>query len=287
MKMELEEIAVQTLVDLGLTVLQAKAYLALCKLEESTARVIAKTAKIASQDVYRIITELEEKGLLERIVDSPNKYKATPLEESLAILLQQRTEKTTQLLKAKTKILKALRNKKLVASTNDKHEEAEFVILSSSPLNPAKVYDDVEESIDCISNVDRLVYLHLTLSEALAKAVTRGVKVRLITEKPANNKLFIETLRPFPNEIGFEARYINNTPLCSAAIFDHKRIAVDLNPIREPSKSNRLLTNHQAFIRVFQEYFEDKWSKARRYEISKNELQATNCLKRRPRMMEQ
>ena len=61
--MLVQEETVQTLVNLGLTVLQAKVYLSLAKSGVSTGRATAKAAKVASQDVYRVLIELQEKGI--------------------------------------------------------------------------------------------------------------------------------------------------------------------------------------------------------------------------------
>ena len=98
--MLLQEETVQTLVNLELTVLQAKVYLALVKLGTSTGRTTAKAAKVASQDVYRVLTELQEKGLVEKIIAKPNKYRPIPLKDGLSMLLQRRNKQTAELKKA-------------------------------------------------------------------------------------------------------------------------------------------------------------------------------------------
>ncbi|MCW4019121.1 MAG: hypothetical protein NWF00_10680 [Candidatus Bathyarchaeota archaeon] len=87
--MKTEE-AIQTLVNLGLTVLQAKVYLALVTVGTTTGRITAKAANVASQDVYRVLTELQEKGLAEKIIAKPNKYKPTPVQNGISALLKQK-----------------------------------------------------------------------------------------------------------------------------------------------------------------------------------------------------
>ena len=54
------------LMDLGLTLLQAKAYLALSQLGKATVKTISKTANVARQDVYRVMLALEKLGLAEK-----------------------------------------------------------------------------------------------------------------------------------------------------------------------------------------------------------------------------
>jgi sugar-specific transcriptional regulator TrmB len=70
--------------------LQAKVYIALAKLGTLTGRVTAKEAKVASQDVYRVLAELEEKNLVEKIIVTPNKYRPVPVQDVLSILLKQK-----------------------------------------------------------------------------------------------------------------------------------------------------------------------------------------------------
>ncbi len=55
------------LLGLGLTVNQAKVYLAILKLEKSSVSQIAKLSKVRREDVYRILPSLEILGLIERL----------------------------------------------------------------------------------------------------------------------------------------------------------------------------------------------------------------------------
>ena len=59
---------INTLIRLGLTLRQAKTYLALLQTGISTTRTIALTSKIPRPDIYRIMSELEELGLREKII---------------------------------------------------------------------------------------------------------------------------------------------------------------------------------------------------------------------------
>src|SRR5665647_2316714 len=70
-----EEIGV--LESLGLSSIQAKAYLALTRLGRAKAGEIGKNAGVARQDVYRVLDKLQESGLIEKIVCSPTEYVPT------------------------------------------------------------------------------------------------------------------------------------------------------------------------------------------------------------------
>jgi sugar-specific transcriptional regulator TrmB len=99
---------VETLVNLGLTVLQARVYIALSRLGTQTGRATAKAARVAPQDVYRVLSELQEKGLIEKIISKPNQYRSAPVIQGLSMLLHDRNQQTYRLKKAVSKICKNL-----------------------------------------------------------------------------------------------------------------------------------------------------------------------------------
>jgi sugar-specific transcriptional regulator TrmB len=57
-----EEEFVQILTRLGLTISQAKVYLALLELKKATGKITAKHSEVARQEAYRVLGELQEKG---------------------------------------------------------------------------------------------------------------------------------------------------------------------------------------------------------------------------------
>jgi sugar-specific transcriptional regulator TrmB len=59
------------LLGLGLTLNQAKIYLAILKLEKTTVSEVAKFSKVRREDVYRILPSLEKMGLVERLLGKP------------------------------------------------------------------------------------------------------------------------------------------------------------------------------------------------------------------------
>ena len=85
--MSVERIA-EGLTDFGLTYNQAKVYGALLNLQVSTVGQLAKVSNVRREDVYRILPTLERLGLVERILDTPVKLRALPLEKALSTLIE-------------------------------------------------------------------------------------------------------------------------------------------------------------------------------------------------------
>ena len=75
------------LLGLGLTLNQAKVYLAILKLEKGTVNQITKYSKVRREDVYRILPYLEQMGLIEKLMGKPAVIKATPISDALSFLL--------------------------------------------------------------------------------------------------------------------------------------------------------------------------------------------------------
>jgi sugar-specific transcriptional regulator TrmB len=82
------------LTDLGLTYCQAKIYFALIQCEEATAKGLSDITKIAVHDIYRIVSKLEELGLVEKGLGRPKIYRAVPPDIGVNYLIQENVSKT-------------------------------------------------------------------------------------------------------------------------------------------------------------------------------------------------
>jgi len=70
---------VRILTDLGLTGRQARVYLALLKTGGGKAKAVADVSLVNRQEIYRIIDDLQQLGLVQRKVTTPTTFTATPL----------------------------------------------------------------------------------------------------------------------------------------------------------------------------------------------------------------
>jgi CheY-like chemotaxis protein/predicted transcriptional regulator len=100
----------EQLPEYGLTEVQAKVYYHLLTLGQTSSTKVAKELGVHRSEVYRVLRELAEKGLVTEHKDKrPTLFTPTPPEEALAILLQQQA-KTLQRLKEGTPRLVAWLN---------------------------------------------------------------------------------------------------------------------------------------------------------------------------------
>lgn len=82
---------------LGLTINQAKVYLALVRSGVSNAKTISNVTKIARHDIYRVTRTLEELGFVERTITVPTKFTAIPIREGFSMLQKRRNKVTSEL----------------------------------------------------------------------------------------------------------------------------------------------------------------------------------------------
>jgi sugar-specific transcriptional regulator TrmB len=77
------------LLGLGLSLNQARVYLAILKLEKTTVGQVAKASKVRREDVYRILPTLEKLGLVERLLGKPTEVRATFISDALTLLVKE------------------------------------------------------------------------------------------------------------------------------------------------------------------------------------------------------
>jgi len=74
------------LLGLGLSLNQARVYLAILKLERTAVGKITKFSKVRREEVYRTLPALEKMGLVERLLGNPTEVRATPISDALTFL---------------------------------------------------------------------------------------------------------------------------------------------------------------------------------------------------------
>ena len=86
----------ELLLGLGLTLNQAKIYLAILRLEKTTVGQVANFSKVRREDVYRILPSLEKMGLVERLLGKPTEIRATRVSDALSLLVAEEKDKSDE-----------------------------------------------------------------------------------------------------------------------------------------------------------------------------------------------
>jgi sugar-specific transcriptional regulator TrmB len=257
----LQEECINSLMDLGLTLVQAKIYLALSKLDNETIKTISKNSNLARQDIYRIMPSLERLGLVEKIIDKPTKYKATPIKIGFSTLLQQRIIQDAEVQKKTNELLKILQEDKIKKESTS--EDPQFIITSEISLLFKKLMKSTQDSKISIDSLGNWASFEGVVSggfKDFKKALERGVKIRSITEKPADEKTLNRYVKKLRKNPLYELRFIPTPAPSTMVIIDKKELNIGISNNSVCS----LWSNNPAIVGLAINYFEDIWHRARK-----------------------
>lgn len=254
---------IEVLVELGLTHLQAKAYLALAQLKSATAREIHAYSNIARQDVYRVLSELEEKDLIEKVISKPIRFRPVPPNDTISILLQRRNEECRQLQKKATQALKKIENTNLDPSFLD--ISSQFILLSESETNVRTHTNKLEEAVNkaktsimSLTPFQSFMRIKYEAENVWKEATKRGVKLRFIIDGASEidrNKLNLDPV--LTNTDDFRIIWTNTPSIASLLLIDDKAAFFRVRPdLRSPV----LLSTNPSFVAMIKDYFEAKWN---------------------------
>lgn len=253
---------VQILTNLGLTLLQAKIYLALSKVGKATIKTTAKASNIARQDVYRIVPALQELGLAEKIVDAPTMYKATPLKEGISILLQNKTREYTELQQQTIELLNNFHESN--GKTQVEDEGQQFSVISSETLlfkRLAEKDNAVQSSIDVAGKWEGIRFMVFHRSQDFQKSMNRGIRIRVITEKHESDKPTEEQIQTLALNPLFAIRYLSAPIPVKTVIHDRTEVNMCI-AIPSVDDTPSLWSNNPQFVKIMVAYFEELWNKA-------------------------
>jgi sugar-specific transcriptional regulator TrmB len=256
----IQEEDAQTLTRLGLTSSQAKVYLALLKLEKATGKTLSKRSKVARQEAYRILAELQEKGLVEKIIAMPTEFKPIPLEDCLHILIERKKNEVSETQEKATKLLKTFKGKN--SKNTLQEEESQFILVPEKGAylqKIRKVFENSQTSIDGITTLKRFRSIMPIFGEDIKKALKRGVKMRIITEKPEDENSLPEIAKALKQNPLFRVRYILTPLLALLSIIDKKEVTIVTSARAGLDESTTLWSNNPSLVAVSRDYFEIAW----------------------------
>jgi sugar-specific transcriptional regulator TrmB len=249
---------VQTLMEFGLTRCQAKVLLTLTRLgEDSRAQAISKFSNVARQDVYRILNELHQLGLVERVIAQPNRFRAIPLREAASILLRRKMKACAEL---NAKVKEFAENNLEKAAFSQKGDR--FALITDKEAIKFKTKEVIENSqaeILYVSPYNELTQWLLSLNESYVGSMKRGVKIKCATDAPRdhdNNSLIMKDYIENPQ---FDLRIVQSMPKAKFGIYDRKEIIMALFMDYEIGGSPALQSDNESFVAIAAEYFETIW----------------------------
>ncbi len=258
----------RALQDLGLTLSQAKVYMTLVTIGNLTARQTSTFAKVARQDIYRILSELHNRGLVEKIVSIPTKFTAVPIEEAVSILMDRKMKETAELQKRTKELLQHFASK---VKSSIIEENQQFVLIPEKERLITRIKMAIKtanERIDLTSSAKVLPNIFFVLAENFKEAIAKGVEIRCIVHKPEDTGSWSETVQILAENPLFKLKILYNSPDTRCGIFDYKEVFIATYPSRGAFQSPALWSNNPSLIIAFQDHFEKMWLEAKEIKLS-------------------
>ena len=249
----------QVLIDLGLTSVQARLYLALVESDPSKITAISKISKVARPEIYRNLSKLQKLGLVERIIETPLRYRATPINEGISLLLNTKTQQYEKV-RAETKIL--LSTVKKEKPKKKQIETPQFVLIPKRTVTE-RIKASIEKaqlSIDLVLSWKRFSQgIAGVFAESIETAWAKNVKIRFIIESPLESKTAKQLIQFCKEKPSSQTRFTPHCPKATFGIYDKKEIYLIAKSKTDLPGSSALWSNNQNLISVAQDYFEILW----------------------------
>jgi sugar-specific transcriptional regulator TrmB len=263
----LREKNVMVLMELGLTASEAKTYLGLIATGKSRIGALAKTTGIHREHLYQTMRSLVNKGLVQKELGRICKYKAISLDETLPMLVRHKRTQMSRMEAEAQVIIDDFKNNQPsnleISGLED--ENSQFVVVPGREVIVQRLKQSLQKaqfSVDTITTEKRFSAAVLEFAKDYQKAIDRGVKIRIATEKHVIEKTAMETLQTLTKNPNFCIKNFSDPPQAVVAIFDNKEAIVTLSAKAHLAGADGLWSNNSCFVTLAQTYFENKWNNA-------------------------
>ena len=251
------------LLGLGLSLNQAKVYLAILKLERTTVAQIGKFSKVRREDVYRILPILETMGLVERIMGKPAEIRATPISDALTLLVTEEKTKSDERLSGMRIKVQRLASKDWKQPLPEK--ESIYILIPERKAILAKTSELVRNSKKetcLIVDKVRILPTLSQFSDDFKMATKKGAQIRVILEGDSSDNSLKGKVQKLVDGASFHMKFYRK-PLNHFIMSDEKEAMITASKESGLGEVPTLWTNNGNLIGILKTSFESEWQKAR------------------------
>ena len=246
--------------DLGLTGAEAKTYLALLWTGPTSIKEIAHASNVARPDTYRAILELQETGIVEKIVSVPTKFRSLPIKDAIDILISRKTKENANLNARANKLIESLKEK---TNHTPQPEDNKLVVIPKEAIEfeLRKLLTNAQESISVMISNKRMCQWVVENYASFKKALKRNVTIQVITEelpKP-NMPREVEALKKLHR---FEIRHTVGPLTAWFRIYDRKEVVLSAAENSKEKLQYAVRSNNQTIVELAQDFFDAAWFSA-------------------------
>lgn len=257
------------LVGFGLTATQAKVFLTLTRLGTAPARVIGNYANIARQDVYSVLDQLHQLGLVEKVIDSPLKYRPVDIKDCITVLLTKRSDETVNLTQTAEKLIDSIQR---VEEAKYNPIDLSLVLLNNKNALLRRSRKAIEQStteICFVTIFDAFAYWATLHVDNFEQALLRGVKIKFVFEKPQKKFGLPRELKELCKHQSFQIKCVASAPKAVIGLFDDKLMFTTISTANLRNEYVRLWSDQPSMIELGRSYFDKYWSSATKLKQNK------------------
>ncbi|MCK4498630.1 helix-turn-helix domain-containing protein [Candidatus Bathyarchaeota archaeon] len=257
------ELIEKTFQKLGLSKNEIRVYVLLARSRERRASEISEALSLHRTETYRILRDLEKKGLVSSVFEKPLKFIATPFELAVDALIGAKKLKLQRLEREKKNLVDLWRSLPKLEMRARRKEV--FQILEGEEqfsLKANTIIENTEREI-CVyaSEEDLALLYHSGFIEKLENLAKKKFDVRFLTENSRKSRFFIEKM----NVKVFKYAGSDVRDLPTFILTDQEQLLLTIRKndaargARGKSKIAALFTNYEAFVNALDKLFSELW----------------------------
>jgi sugar-specific transcriptional regulator TrmB len=255
------------LLKFGLSRNEIRVYIYLARSGVRKAREISDALSLHRTETYRILRDLEKRGIVSSILEKPLKFMATPFEETIDTLIKAKKLRIQQLERRKKSLIDiwfSIPQQKVEPENREVFqllEGEEQIILKAN-----EILENTKEEIYVLApDLDLLRLYHSGFTDKLEKFSRKNVKVRLLTNHSPKSRFIADKMKLI------DVKYVLSSAeeLPSFIISDQQQLlfsikngsdAQDPGTRKRKGRISSLWTNYEAFIKALKTLFLELWN---------------------------
>lgn len=244
----------ETLSRFGLLKNEIKVYLHLARAGEMKAGEIAEAIQLHRTETYRILRDLEKRGVVFSIFEKPLKFTAVPLDKAVDLLVDAQKIKIKLLEQEKASLVKLWQSMPQPKVENTKKELFQMLEGEQQVLMKAEeLLERSEKEFQVFAPADYLAQLFYSDFSDILKNHAKEVKVTLITDKSVKSAYFLGQLKWLSDSERIDDQSLPCFMICDnkeILIIFHEKDRATVEDAKKKDKTAAIWTNYDAFIKV-------------------------------------
>ena len=250
----------ETLSRFGLLKNEIKVYLHLARAGEKKAGEIAEAISLHRTETYRILRDLEKKGIVFSIFEKPLKFTAVPLDKAIDLLVDAQKIKIKLLEQEKASLVELWLSMPQPKVADTKKELFQMLEGEQQVLMKAnELLERTEKEFQVFASADYLAQLYYSDFSDKLKNQADKVNVTLVTDNSLKSAYFMGQLQ----WLSESHRIVDGQSLPCFMISDNKEVLIAFHAkdaandedVKKKDKTAAIWTNYSAFVKVLRMLF--------------------------------